>query len=167
MNLGLDASTTTVGYAFTEDEEILDAGFFNIKDIEGNREKAAYVIGKLQENPLIEKVADINLEGSLSGFAGPSSRTVVVMLARWNAVFEYALEDHFKRKINLVGAQTARKKVLGAARLDGIKPKEFVKMKMDKLYDLSPWEIKNKKGEPDKRMEDVRDAVVIALWSKV
>jgi len=167
MNLGFDASTTTVGWALSEDGKIKDAGFIDISDIKPNREKAKLVIDKMKAHSLIDTVENINLEDSLSGFAGPSSRTVVVMLARWNAIFEYALEDAFGKKINLVGAMTARKQVLGAARLDGIKPKEFVKMKMDKMYDLTPWTVYNKKNNPDKRMEDVRDSIVISLYNPI
>lgn len=163
MILGLDASTTTVGWAFTNSGSILDAGFYDISDIIGNRNKSKYVVDKLKANPLSSSTTSVNLEGSLSGFSGPSSRTVVVMLARYNAVLEYVLQNNFP-KVNLVGAQTARKQVLGAARLDGMKPKEFVKMKFEKMFDLSKFEIKNKKGLSDKRMEDVRDAVVMSLY---
>jgi hypothetical protein len=165
ISLGLDASTTCVGWAFTSGSVILDCGFYDISDYKGNRLKSHRVISLLADNPLIKNIGRVNLEGSLSGFSGPSSRTVVMMLARYNSVLEYVLQDSFRVPVNLVGAMTARKQVLGAARLEGMKPKEFVKMKMDKLYDLSKWEVKNKKGNVDKRMEDVRDACVIALYN--
>lgn len=161
--LGLDASTRTVGFAFTKDGKILDTGFYDISDISGNRDKAHYVVNKLKINPLTEKVEQVNLEAALSGFSGPSNRAVVIKLMRFNAVLEYVLQDNFP-KVILIGAQTARKQVLGAARIDGMKPKEFVRMKFEKMFDLSEFEVKNKRGTPDKRMEDVRDACVMSLY---
>jgi hypothetical protein len=165
MILGLDASTSTVGYAFSNSGDVIDASFIDISGIKNNREKATKVIDVLKNHPLADKITTINLEGSLSGFAGPSSRTVVILLARWNAVLEYALQDAFNVNINLVGAMTARKQVFGASRVAGIKPKEFVKMEMNKLYDMTPWIVNNKRGAPDKRNEDIYDAAVISLYN--
>jgi hypothetical protein len=39
----------------------------------------------------------------------------------------------------------------------------FVKEQVEKLYDMKPWTILNKIKNPDKRMEDVRDAIVLSL----
>ena len=102
ISLGFDASSTVVGYAFTEDKKILDAGFVDISKVVGNREKAWFVIEHLKTHFLIDKIEQINLEGSLAGFSGPSSRTVVIMLARWNAILEYVLGEYYGKKINLI-----------------------------------------------------------------
>jgi hypothetical protein len=161
--IGLDASTKTVGWAVSDKGKIIDAGFWDISDIIGNRDKASYVVAKIKLLQQFHDITEVNLEGSLSGFSGPSSRTVVVMLARYNAILEYVLQDNFP-KVILVGAMTARKQVLGAARLAGIKPKVFVENRLLKLHDLSKWEVMNKKGVPDKRNEDIRDAVIMALY---
>lgn len=166
ISLGFDASTSTVGWAFTEDGKILDCGFIDISKIKGNREKAWEVINQIKSNPLTEKAGVVNLEGSLSGFSGPSSRTVVVQLARWNAIFEYVLQDYFKVPTHLVNVSTARKQIFGKARVKGMKPKEYVKIMVDKSYDMSKWTINNSRGDADKRMEDVRDALVISLYKK-
>lgn len=166
MILGLDASTSTVGYAFSLMGEVKGAGFIDISGIKGNREKADKVVEVLKNNSLSKNLTTINLEGSLSGFAGPSSRTVVILLARWNAVLEYALQDAFDIKINLVGAMTARKQVFGASRVAGIKPKDFVRERLDKMIDISQWSVVNKKGNVDKRIEDVRDAIVMSLYNQ-
>ena len=37
VTLGLDVSTTCVGYAFTEDKKILDMGFIDIKKEKQNK----------------------------------------------------------------------------------------------------------------------------------
>ena len=65
--------------------------------------------------------------------------------------------------VESIHAQTARKKALGAARVKGVKPKVFVKESIERMYDMTPWIIKNTKGNDDKRMEDVRDAIVLSL----
>lgn len=166
MTLGFDASSTTCGWAFTDNKTIIDCGFIDVSKIETNREKSKYVIDVLDKNIHIKDVSVVNLEASLSGFSGPSNRAVVIKLARFNAVFEYALEDYFGKKINLVGAMSARKQAFGVSRVKGIPPKVFVKTELEKLYDLSKWEVLNKKNTPDKRMEDIRDAVIISLYSK-
>lgn len=164
ISLGFDASSTTVGYAFTKDKKILDAGFIDISKYEGNRTKAWAVIDVLSKNQYISKIEQINLEACLSGFAGPSNRAVVIMLARWNAVFEYVLCDYYKKPVNLINVNTARKQVFGKAKVKGMKPKEYVKMMIDKMYDMTAWQVKNKAGNVDKRVEDTYDAVVISLY---
>ena len=164
ISLGFDASSTVVGFAFTEDKKILDASFIDISKYEGNRTKAWAVIDVLSKHPLIGKIGQINLEGSLAGFSGPSSRTVVIMLARWNAVFEYVLQDYYKLPVNLVNVNTARKQIFGKAKIKGMKPKPYVKMMLDKMYDMTPWLVYNKIKNVDKRCEDTYDAVVISLF---
>lgn len=166
MNFGLDASTTTAGWAVTHDKKILDAGFIDLKPFETNRAKAAEVMRVIRENPHFKQIERINLETALSGFSGPSSRTVVIKLARFSAVLEYVLQDNFYCPIVLVGAVSARKQAFGVSRVKGIPPKVFVKTELEKLYDLSKWEVLNKKNTPDKRMEDIRDAIIISLYNK-
>lgn len=165
-SLGLDASTSTCGFAFTdENRKILHAGFIDLTKLGTNREKAWGIINQLKTEPLWDKVDRVVLESALSGFSGPSSRTVVIKLARFSATLQYVLEDTFGLdKLVLVNATTARKQLFGKARIRGTKPKIFVDAELSKLYDISPWIIKNRIGNIDKRMEDVKDAIVIATY---
>jgi hypothetical protein len=165
VSLGFDASSNVVGFAFTEDKKILDAGFIDISKVDTSRGKANYVIDALSSHPLIKKTEQINLEASLSGFAGPSNRSVVIMLARWSAVFEHMLVDSYKLPVNLINVNTARKQVFGKAKIKGMKPKPYVKMKLDEIYDMTPWLVYNKIGNVDKKCEDTYDAVVISLYN--
>ena len=104
------------------------------------------------------------IEESLFGFAGGgTSQQVIIKLVKNKAVIGYILEKHYKVKVESIHAQTARKKALGAARVKGVKPKVFVKESIERMYDMSKWTILNKKKDPDKRMEDVRDAIVLSL----
>jgi hypothetical protein len=104
------------------------------------------------------------IEESLFGFAGGgTSQQVIIKLVKNKAVVGYILENHYKLKVESIHAQTARKKAFGIARIKGIKSKVFVKEQVEKLYDMKPWTILNKKGNEEKRMEDVRDAIVLSL----
>ena len=166
LSLGLDASTTTCGWCLTnEKREIVACGFIDLTPFSTNRTKTWEVVNKIKANPLFSTITRVNLETALSGFSGPSSRTVVIKLARFSATLQYVLEDTFGDKLNLVNATTARKQAFGKAKVKGVKPKEFVKSSVDLLYDMTPWVIKNRIGNPDKRMEDVLDALVISLYS--
>jgi hypothetical protein len=163
---GLDASTTVVGWAFQTDGVVQDAGFIDISKKETNKEKGLLVIETIQNHPLFHQIDHINLEAALSGFAGGfTSQQVIIKLSRWNAVFEYMLGEAWGKPIVLLNVGTMRKKVLGKARIKGMKPKEYVKQELPKIVKhLSKFDRLNKKGTWDKRNEDVYDGVVCALY---
>ena len=56
VTLGLDISTTCVGYAFTENKKILDMGFIDIKKYTTPKDKTFYVLTCLNKNPYIDKM---------------------------------------------------------------------------------------------------------------
>ena len=56
VTLGLDASTTCVGYAFTKDNKILDMGFIDIKKEKTPKDKVQKVLGFLNENSFLERL---------------------------------------------------------------------------------------------------------------
>lgn len=158
--LGLDLSTSTCGWAITENKVILCAGFVDISKASSYKEKADLIIAAIGTNHF-DKIV---IEESLFGFAnGGTSQQVIIKLVKNKAVVGYILENHYNTKIESIHAQTARKRAFGIARIKGIKPKPFVKEQIEKLYDMTPWVILNQRGAPDKRMEDVYDAVVLSL----
>lgn len=164
--LGLDASTTIVGWCIQTDGIVEDAGFIDISKMDTNKEKGMLVIDMLQPHPLFQKVDHINLEAALSGFAGGfTSQQVIIKLSRWNAVFEYMLAEKWGKPIVLLNVGTMRKKVLGKARIKGMKPKEYVKQELPKIVKhLTKFDRMNKKGTWDKHNEDMYDAIVCALY---
>ena len=158
--LGLDLSTTCCGWAITENKEILAAGFIDISKAEKYIDKANLIIETLAGRSFDK----IMIEESLFGFAGGgTSQQVIIKLVKNKAVIGYILENYYKVGVESIHAQTARKKALGMARVKGVKPKVFVKECIEKMYDMSKWTILNKKGGEEKRMEDVRDAIVLSL----
>ena len=93
VTLGLDASTTCVGYAFTQDKKILDMGFIDIKKETTPKEKVQKVLEFLNKSSYIDEVYDINIEDNLSGFAGGrTSQQVIIKLAKFNPIICFMLE---------------------------------------------------------------------------
>ena len=167
VTLGLDISTSCVGYAFTKDKKILDMGFIDIKKENTPKEKVFKVLGFLNKNSYIDDIDNINVEDNLQGFAGGrTSQQVIVKLAKFNAVLCFVLEDMFDMEVYNINPMTARKFVFGKARVKGIKAKEFVKMKIEEMYDTSKWCKETSRGNWDKRNIDMYDGLVMSLFEE-
>ena len=165
--LGIDASTTTVGYAFTENKQILEMGFIDIKKQTTHKEKAFYVLTHINESSYIDKVEKVYVEDNLSGFAGGrTSQQVIVKLAKFNAVLCYVVEDTFDIEVKNVNPMTARKQAFGKARVKGVKAKDFVKRQIDELYDTKKWCKHTTRGNWDKRNIDAYDGLVMSLFEE-
>ena len=164
--LGLDISTTCVGYAFTEDKKILDMGFIDIKKQKTPKEKVFKVLDFLNNSSYIDDTIDINVEDNLSGFmGGRTSQQTIIKLAKFNAILCFMLE-HFEYKVHNINPMTARKNVFGKARVKGIKAKDLVKMKIEEMYDTSNWCKHTSRGNWDKRNIDMYDGLVMALYEE-
>ena len=164
VTLGLDASTTCVGYAFTEDKKILDMGFIDIKKETTPKDKVEKVLGFLNNVSYIDDVIDINIEDNLSGFAGGrTSQQVIIKLAKFNAILCFMLEN-FEYNVHSINPMTARKNVFGKARVKGKKAKEFVKEQVEKMYNTKKWCKHTTRGNWDKRNIDMYDGLVMSLF---
>ena len=166
VSLGLDASTTCVGYAFTEDKKILDMGFIDIKKEKTPKDKVQKVLDFLHQSSYIDNVDDINIEDNLSGFAGGrTSQQVIIKLAKFNAILCFMLEN-FEYNVNSINPMTARKQVFGKARVKGKKAKEFVQEEIEKMYNTNKWCKETTRGNWDKRNIDMYDGLVMSLFEK-
>ena len=166
VTLGLDASTTCVGYAFTKDKKILDMGFIDIKKEKTPKDKVQKVLGFLNESQYIDDVFNINIEDNLSGFAGGrTSQQVIIKLAKFNAILCFMLEN-FEFNVNSINPMTARKQVFGKARVKGKKAKEFVQEEIEKMYNTKKWCKETTRGNWDKRNIDMYDGLVMSLYEK-
>ena len=166
VTLGVDASTTCVGYAFTEDKKILDMGFIDIKKEKTPKDKVQKVLDFLHDNSYIDNVNDINIEDNLSGFAGGrTSQQVIIKLAKFNAILCFMLEN-FDFKVHNINPMTARKNVFGKARVKGKKAKEFVQEEIEKMYNTNKWCKETARGNWDKRNIDMYDGLVMSLYEK-
>ena len=167
VTLGLDASTTCVGYAFTEDKKILDMGFIDIKKETTPKDKVQKVLDFLNKNSYIDNTVYINIEDNLSGFAGGrTSQQVIVKLAKFNAILCFMLEEIFQMEVNSINPMTARKNVFGKARIKGKKAKEFVQEQIEKMYNTKKWCKETTRGNWDKRNIDMYDGLVMSLFEK-
>ena len=167
VTLGLDISTTCVGYAFTKDKKILDMGFIDIKKEKTPKEKVFKVLDFLNKSSYIDQVFTIYVEDNLQGFAGGrTSQQVIVKLAKFNAILCFMLEDMFEMEVHNINPMTARKFVFGKARVKGIKAKDFVKMKIEEMYDTKKWCKHTSRGNWDKRNIDMYDGLVMSLYNK-
>ena len=72
--------------------------------------------------------------------------------------------ENFEYNVNSINPMTARKQVFGKARVKGIKAKDFVKMKIEEMYDTKKWCKTTSRGNWDKRNIDSYDSLVMALY---
>ena len=167
VTLGLDISTNCVGYAFTKNKEILDMGFIDIKKFKTYREKAFFILSKLDKNKYIDRVEKIYVEDNLSGFAGGrTSQQTIVKLAKFNAILCFIIEDTFEVEVKNINPMTARKNVFGKARVKGKKAKEFVQEQVEKMYNTKKWCKETSRGNWDKRNIDMYDGLVMSLFEE-
>ena len=163
--LGLDASTTTVGYAFVDGKEIVTMGFIPIQKEDTIRDKVRLTMDTITELDPFDKVEQIYIEDSLYGFSrGRTSQQTIIKLAKFNAVLTYCLEFAYGEIIEGVNPMTARKHLFGKARKQGVTAKDFVKKEINCLYNLEEYIKLTKTGLWDKRNMDAYDALVCALY---
>ena len=163
--LGLDASTTTVGYAFVDGKEVIDLGFIPIQKEKSIRDKVQLTMDTITELDPFGDIEQIYIEDSLSGFMrGRTSQQTIIKLAKFNAVLTYCLEFAYGEIIEGVNPMTARKHLFGKARVKGVSAKDFVKKEINCLYNLEEYVKLTKTGIWDKRNMDAYDALVCALY---
>ena len=163
--LGCDVSTTTIGYAFVENQKILDIGFIDISKKKTIREKAMFAFEELQDMKYFEEIDKICVEDSLSSFAwGKTSTQTIIKLAKFNAVFCFVMEWGFENGVESINPNTARKIVFGRSRQKGKTSKEFVRDQLEKRYNVKDFIKLNTRGNFDKRNIDAYDATVCALY---
>ncbi len=161
----MDASTTTVGYAFVEDKKILGVGFIPIHKESTIRDKVRVTMDAITALDPFEDVDKIYIEDNLSGFSrGRTSQQTIIKLAKFNAVLVYCLEFAYGEIVEGINPMTARKHLFGKARKQGVTAKDFVKKEINCLYNLEEYVKLTKTGLWDKRNMDAYDALVCALY---
>ncbi len=161
----MDASTTTVGYAFVDGKKVIKMGFIPIEKEKTIRDKVQLTMDEITKLDPFDKVEQIYIEDNLSGFMrGRTSQQTIVKLAKFNAVLVYCLEFAYGEIVEGVNPMTARKHLFGKARKKGIPAKDFVKEEINNLYNLEEYIKLTKTGLWDKRNLDGYDALVCALY---
>ena len=130
--LGLDASTTTVGYAFVENKKVIDMGFIPINKEKTIRDKVQVTLDEINKLDPFDEIDKIYIEDSLSGFMrGRTSQQTIIKLAKFNAVLTYCLEFAYGEIVDGINPMTARKHLFGKSRVKGVSAKDFVKKEMN------------------------------------
>ena len=161
----MDASTTTVGYAFVDGKDIVTMGFIPIQKEKTIRDKVQLTMDTITELDPFDQIEQIYIEDSLSGFSrGRTSQQTIIKLAKFNAVLVYCLEFAYGEIVDGVNPMTARKYLFGKARKQGVTAKDFVKKEINCLYNLEEYVKLTKTGLWDKRNMDSYDALVCALY---
>ena len=163
--IGLDASTTTVGFAFVDNKNVIDIGFIPIDKQKTIRDKVQLTMEELTKLDPFAEVDKIYIEDNLSGFSrGRTSQQTIIKLAKFNAVLTYCLEFAYGEIVEGVNPMTARKHLFGKARVKGKTAKDFVKEEINCLYNIEEYVKLTKTGLWDKRNLDGYDALVCALY---
>jgi len=161
----LDASTTTVGYAFVENKKVIDMGFIPINKEKTIRDKVQVTLDEINKLDPFDEIDKIYIEDSLSGFMrGRTSQQTIIKLAKFNAVLTYCLEFAYGEIVDGINPMTARKHLFGKSREKGVSAKDFVKKEINCLYSLEEYVKLTKTGLWDKRNMDAYDALVCALY---
>ena len=162
--LGLDISSTVVGYCMsTSKEKITEAGYIDIHKESTIRNKAHQVVRVLED---LDGTPDVIIvEDSLSGFGGGrTSQQTIVKLAKCNAVISYVTEAIYETTVNHVNVSTLRKAVFGKSREKGVDSKQFVREQLENMLDLSRFIVYNSRKNYDKKNYDMLDATVASLY---
>ena len=161
----MDASTTTVGFAFVDNKNVIDIGFIPIDKQKTIRDKVQLTMDELTKLDPFEEVDKIYIEDNLSGFSrGRTSQQTIIKLAKFNAVLTYCLEFAYGEIVEGVNPMTARKHLFGKARVKGKTAKDFVKEEINCLYNIEEYVKLTPTGLWDKRNMDSYDALVCALY---
>ncbi len=110
--LGLDVSTSIVGYAVLDDEEIVCIGHIDFKGCEDFWEKVDHVHEKV--NTLIDAYNPDKcfIEESLMGFStGLSSAGTLFTLSKFNALVSYFVRQKMSQTPEYIAANAARRAV--------------------------------------------------------
>jgi len=163
--LGLDISTSVVGYCYSSTSSNIDyAGHVDLKKYSTFREKALIVSSTLNHLN-VDGVFKVIVEDTLSGFGGGrTSQQTIVKLAKCNAIVSHVIEDLYGVDVEHINVSTLRKAVFGKSREKGLDSKTFVKCNLDNMLDLSDFIHYNSKNNYDKKNYDMLDAVVASLY---
>ncbi len=170
MKLGLDISTSTIGYCILENDSIKDIGAIELSKLKSIFEKAKKfrdIVKKIKSDYAIE---EIFIEENLQAFRpGLSSAKTIVALARFNGMCSLIVSDVFELDPCFINVNAARKLVGFKKKKDKLKntKEQILEFVMGLEKDIS-WPTKILKGGPRRGTEvlqnycyDMADAYVI------
>lgn len=95
--IGLDISTTTIGYCVIEsdDRSIVELGHISLKNVDGLFKKVDFAVPKIVDLMAKLNVSEAYVEESVMMFSkGMSSAQTIITLAKFNALISYHVRNH-------------------------------------------------------------------------
>ena len=172
MILGLDISTSTVGFCILDNQKnLVSLDFLNLSKEKQLLEKSECFRKKIINICSSYNIERVLIEENLQAFRpGLSSAKTIVTLARFNGICTYLSAKTFEIEPEFVNVNAARKMVgLKIDRKSGKDTKQQVLEFVDKDLGEYPWPTKILRGGPNRGNEvlvkecyDMADAYVIA-----
>lgn len=160
--LGLDASSSVVGYSILTDELILkDIGYIKLKNGMGLIEKSLVVRDKLSEIREKNNIKIIGIEDILTKFiAGRSSIKTIITLSQFNILTQFHLYQVFNIIPNKINVLRARN-LCNIKIPKGNNSKDFVLDEVKSWYPNIDWPIKRNGGLKNECF-DMADSLVVS-----
>ena len=169
MKIGLDISTSAIGYCILENDKIVKIGAIELSKTRSIFEKAKKFRDTIIDLKSTYEIKQIFIEENLQAFRpGLSSAKTIVTLARFNGMCSLISFDIFKIEPCFVNVNAARKLIGFKKQKNGQNTKDqIIEFVMDLERDIH-WPTKILKGGPRKGTEvlqnycyDMADAYVI------
>ena len=164
MILGLDVSTTRIGWAVINDkQELVDSDFYKTDKKMGLEERAEdFLSNVLRPLSIVHKITEVRVEEPFSMFSGgKTTARTMSSLQRFNGMISLLVLQMFDKSPTMVGATTARSRC-GIKVPRGTKAKVVVLDWVDNKFDKFIME-HTRHGNPKPGLDDEADAIVVAL----
>jgi len=164
MILGLDVSTTRIGWAIiNQDQELIDSGVFKTKK-DHTLEERAEDLNKNVLKPLMTlfEVVEVRIEEPFSMFSGgKTTAKTMSSLQRFNGMVSLLAHQIWNKPPTMVNSRTARARC-GIKVPRGTKAKVVIIEWVDNYYEKFNVEL-TRHGNPKPGTDDEADAIVVAL----
>ena len=164
MILGLDVSTTRIGWAvINQNQELIDSGVFKTKE-DHTLEERAEDLSKNVLRPIMGlfEVVEVRVEEPFSMFSGgKTTAKTMSSLQRFNGMISLLVLQVFANPPTMVGSRTARARC-GIKVQRGTKAKKVIVEWADNYFDSFNVEL-TRHGNPKPGTDDEADAIVVAL----
>ena len=164
MILGLDVSTTRIGWAIiNQKQELIDSGVFKTKKDQSLEERAENLSKNVLE-PLsvVHRISEVRVEEPFSMFSGgKTTAKTMSSLQRFNGMVSLLAHQIWDNPPTMVNSRTARARC-GIKVPRGTKAKVVIIEWVDNYYEKSKVEL-TRHGNPKPGTDDEADAIVVAL----
>ena len=164
--LGLDISSSKIGIALLDDEQILISDVLKFKSSQSLEERAALFERRMRAIDTHHVVFDVYVEQPAIMFrGGKTTAFTMATLQRFNGMCCYALSQIFEMEASLINPNSARS-VLGIKVPRKVPSKEKKKAIIENISDRFGDQFQynlTKHGNPQPGTDDRADALVVAL----